>query len=604
MERPPIILADWDEDEGPIIVDSIFEPFTGNMDDNPEVLVTRCYISAQSIFAREKFTKINFNLPMVPIKKLAIVFFDVFPDESVRGGNRPFILVIFTPLNIKYGIIDNMVSIVEPYLDQYKKGIKPDLLELQVKIENLIENMPEESGKEPSGQHDPGNVPPAMPTMKKLSLQLVQCPRCGYTVYPEEVSCTNCRFLIRSFCAKCNNLVLRSSKFCDKCGAVNEKYDPNVNITMIDHVSGNSGPESLSLEDQVEMEFQREMQNIYFSNENNDSEKNAPNEVKLEIEKEFDIQNKSIASEINRLKESFSKNKVTDKKLELNDHLLNQALNEGKEDRKRKDIIKNLLVDSFTRDYEGFRRGTKNLPDQSMQKMLDEPAVDEIHLLIKSMNFGEKINEPKSSGGQLQDVTDLEIKARTRPEPEPEHLLMEWNTTAFLRSKSKVLIGFGTNITKGKGIPGTLFICESTLIFFSYNELIAGVQGVFSYFDADLTSLFSWNFSPEPEQNLVVFTPHGFLKEQVPGAENIFLHFSWGANGSSQEEFEKKSLMLKSSIQRAQLYPRRPPITAGKFVFLVSKMPTDPFIKNIIGTLQLHFPPVVQVILKRYPMLR
>lgn len=138
--KPPLILADWSEDEGPLIIDSIFPDKADIIDDSPEVLVTRCYISAQSIFARVAFSKINFNIPMVGIKKLAIVFFDVVEDESVRGDKRPFILVIFAPLDTNYGLIPSISEIVEPYVEEYKKDTIPNLEELQVKLEHLLEN--------------------------------------------------------------------------------------------------------------------------------------------------------------------------------------------------------------------------------------------------------------------------------------------------------------------------------------------------------------------------------------------------------------------------------------------------------------------------------
>lgn len=138
--KPPIILADWDEEKGPLIIDSLFPDTSDNIDDSPEVLVTRCYISAQSIFARVAFSKINFNIPMVGIKKLAIVFFDVVEDATVRGDKRPFILVIFAPLDTNYGQIDPIGEIVEPYLVQYKNDTIPNLHELQEKLEKYLES--------------------------------------------------------------------------------------------------------------------------------------------------------------------------------------------------------------------------------------------------------------------------------------------------------------------------------------------------------------------------------------------------------------------------------------------------------------------------------
>ncbi|MBN2151624.1 MAG: hypothetical protein JW839_09275 [Candidatus Lokiarchaeota archaeon] len=133
-EKPSIILADWNEERGPLIIDSIFPEQIGDVDDSPEVLVTRCYINAQSIFARADFSKINFSVPMVSIKKLAVVFFDVIPDEKVRGGKRPFILVVFVPIEMSYSIIERIAKVVDPFLDVYKRETIPELFVLQDQI--------------------------------------------------------------------------------------------------------------------------------------------------------------------------------------------------------------------------------------------------------------------------------------------------------------------------------------------------------------------------------------------------------------------------------------------------------------------------------------
>lgn len=138
MKDVPLILADWDEEKGPLIIKSIFPETASNIDDSPEVLVTRCYISAQSIFARVEFSKINFNLPMVSIKRLAIVFFDIVEDETVRGDKRPFILVVFAPIETNYSYVDPIGEVVEPCLQEYKRGSIPDLARLQEKIQAIL----------------------------------------------------------------------------------------------------------------------------------------------------------------------------------------------------------------------------------------------------------------------------------------------------------------------------------------------------------------------------------------------------------------------------------------------------------------------------------
>jgi hypothetical protein len=139
-EKPSIILADWNEERGPLIIDSLFPEQFGDLDDSPEVLVTRCYINAQSIFARADFSKINFSVPMVSIKKLAIVFFDIIADEKVRGGKRPFILVVFVPIETNYRLIEPISKVVDPFLDVYKHETIPELVVLQDQVAKAIED--------------------------------------------------------------------------------------------------------------------------------------------------------------------------------------------------------------------------------------------------------------------------------------------------------------------------------------------------------------------------------------------------------------------------------------------------------------------------------
>ncbi len=139
-EKPSIILADWNEERGPLIIDSLFPEQFGDLDDSPEVLVTRCYINAQSIFARADFSKINFSVPMVSIKKLAIVFFDIILDQKVRGGKRPFILVVFVPIETSYRLIEPISKVVDPFLDVYKHETIPELVVLQDQVAAAIES--------------------------------------------------------------------------------------------------------------------------------------------------------------------------------------------------------------------------------------------------------------------------------------------------------------------------------------------------------------------------------------------------------------------------------------------------------------------------------
>ncbi len=175
VEKPSIILADWNEERGPLIIDSLFPEQFGDLDDSPEVLVTRCYINAQSIFARADFSKINFSVPMVSIKKLAIVFFDIILDEKVRGGKRPFILVVFVPIETSYRLIEPISKVVDPFLDVYKHETIPELVVLQDQVAAAIENE-----ARPTEKQEPGFPASAQPKQVATS----QVPRVSKPVKP------------------------------------------------------------------------------------------------------------------------------------------------------------------------------------------------------------------------------------------------------------------------------------------------------------------------------------------------------------------------------------------------------------------------------------
>ncbi len=174
-EKPSIILADWNEERGPLIIDSIFPELLGDVDDSPEVLVTRCYINAQSIFARADFSKITFSVPMVSIKKLAVVFFDVIPDEKVRGGKRPFILVVFVPIDMSYGLIERIEKVVDPFLDVYKEETIPELVVLQDQVALALSQ-----GASPRVAEEPAAPVAAPPAQASSS----QTPRASRPVKP------------------------------------------------------------------------------------------------------------------------------------------------------------------------------------------------------------------------------------------------------------------------------------------------------------------------------------------------------------------------------------------------------------------------------------
>ncbi|MEX2681421.1 MAG: zinc ribbon domain-containing protein [Candidatus Sigynarchaeota archaeon] len=243
LEKPNVILADWDEEIGPVIVKAIFPVDSGNQANTPEVIATRCYVTAESIFAKEKFSKIHFNLPMITIKKLAVVNFDVITDDSVRGSRRPFMLILFVPLDTSYTVTDALLKITTPFMETYKAGIIPDLEKLQDQVvavleAGAIEARVGDAAKEALKKELSELVKEHLARLggQGISLKVYACPQCGTLVYPDEIACTKCRFIIRTFCDKCNAMVERNLKQCARCGNRNVKYDGTIKLVAQDGV--------------------------------------------------------------------------------------------------------------------------------------------------------------------------------------------------------------------------------------------------------------------------------------------------------------------------------------------------------------------------------
>ncbi|MHA1730292.1 MAG: hypothetical protein ACTSU5_00020 [Promethearchaeota archaeon] len=126
-ELPGILLTDWDEKEGPMV---IVESLPG-IDEPAEILATQSYLSAQNVFSSVEFSRISFSLPNLKIRRKMKIYFDVVEDESVRGGRRPFMLAVYFPLETPDSFLERFDDVVHPYVEGYKDGVKPDAAKLQ-----------------------------------------------------------------------------------------------------------------------------------------------------------------------------------------------------------------------------------------------------------------------------------------------------------------------------------------------------------------------------------------------------------------------------------------------------------------------------------------
>ena len=136
IPKPGLLLADWDESKGPVVIETLLPDIT----EPPEVLAAQMYVSAQNVFSSEQFSEISFCLPLLKIKRKVKIFFNYVEDHTVRGGRRPFIFCIFLDLDTRDTTFELFDEFIEGQIDKYRKGTLPDLKAIQLQIiEQLME---------------------------------------------------------------------------------------------------------------------------------------------------------------------------------------------------------------------------------------------------------------------------------------------------------------------------------------------------------------------------------------------------------------------------------------------------------------------------------
>ncbi len=548
LEKPNVILADWDEEIGPVIVKAIFPALDGSTANSPEIIATRCYVTAESIFAKEKFSKIHFNLPMITIKQLAVVNFDVISDESVRGSRRPFMLVLFVPLDTSYTVTDSLLQVTAPFIETYKAGIVPDLEALQGQVAAALEAG---AAANRHGNAEKAELKKELSELVRehltrlggqgISLRVYACPSCGMHVYPDEIACTKCRFIIRTFCDKCNALVERDLKQCTRCGNRNTKYDGTIKLVAQDGVD--------------DLDVLTETGIAETARDTNVS--HVTRTLGLDPEQEFDESSSDLEKEIAALK------------FRLDDQ--------------QKKATKARLFETFTRNYGGYKVGDQDIPARSLDSAFKEPAVDEVDLLIKSM----AVLPPDEKTGKV----------------EPDKVVKSWDCEAYLQAAGKVLVGLGSNPMYASGIPGIMFVTDTTVTFISYLETLGGISRLFAYFDASLQYLGECNkFHQGIHKNGLDFRNHGLVKRKLPLEPSFSVNFTWSAD-QSQGSWESQAQVLKSTLQRLQLFAPKQPIPAGRYLMFVGKPPTDNSIKSVLAGIRLFAPQAIKIIQARFPVM-
>jgi hypothetical protein len=557
VDIPPVILANWDEKEGPIIVKAIFPAELAGTNHTPEILISRCYISAESIFAKEKFTKINFSLPLIALKKLAIVNFDMLNETAEDNEMHLFFLVIFVPIATRYALMEAILKIVEPCIAQYKHGQIPDLEGMQREIAQALESKSTEPRIDTAQENikreflQIANDRLSKMMSEGITLTVINCPACGYQIFPDELACTRCRLIVRTFCTQCNAIIERSLKFCSKCGIANPRYDPAIwLVTNLEENQRNDSQERLGQNEMCIQEGPRVL-SINLG-------EHKPRPMMNGLEHDMDSTLQSLAKEIEELKGN----------LEI--------------DTKPDHASKSNLLDAFMND----RSRKKDDMDDSMSRFQE--------IMIKNPSSNDAIRLINRLASEVNEESERML---------PETLMLSWDGDAFLQVAGRILVGRGSKLDDADGVPGILFVTETALLFVSYVEIVRNSSRVFSYFDVGLQHVCNCNtFSQNIKHNEIEFRNHGMSAKKFPLEHSLHVNFSWQAE-VQENSWINQAINLRSILMNQKQYPRKSPAPAGMFFQFFGKTSHDNAIKNVLASLQLNFPQVLKIVKEKYPVL-
>ncbi|MHA1680973.1 MAG: hypothetical protein ACTSUE_08185 [Promethearchaeota archaeon] len=121
-------VSEWDEDEGPKIIDEYPKARKLDLED----ITMQIFTSFQTVFGYDddvSFDRTNLVLPLKSHKRTAKILLDAYRNKKVRGGKLPFIVAFLVPLKFVQRELHIYNEIQEKIVDTYSKEKKIKLKE-------------------------------------------------------------------------------------------------------------------------------------------------------------------------------------------------------------------------------------------------------------------------------------------------------------------------------------------------------------------------------------------------------------------------------------------------------------------------------------------
>ena len=118
-------LAEWDESEGPKIIDIYPESKKLEL----EEITMQIFASFQAVFGNsdDVFENTSLILPLKAQDVTAKILFDSYKDKEVRGGRRPFVVTFIVPAKFIQSELYQFNKLQEQIVDAYASSKSKDI---------------------------------------------------------------------------------------------------------------------------------------------------------------------------------------------------------------------------------------------------------------------------------------------------------------------------------------------------------------------------------------------------------------------------------------------------------------------------------------------
>ena len=143
MEGLEGFIAIWNEELGPLVIDQ----YPAQSSIEKETLAIQFFMTFEAVFGQAPMRSIELTLPLAQFNKIAIIHLDLLKNDSVRGGQQPYIISVLVPESLS----QQQINALKAPIEERMKAFKTDHLSDSESLLHIITeqlNLPLKKSKE------------------------------------------------------------------------------------------------------------------------------------------------------------------------------------------------------------------------------------------------------------------------------------------------------------------------------------------------------------------------------------------------------------------------------------------------------------------------